>query len=40
LSNFGAVSDAYYLPGRQLSRIGTGFITGNTNDDVTIVVEH
>lgn len=40
LDALGAVSDVYYLPGRQLSRIGTGFITGNTNDDVTIVVEH
>ena len=34
----GAVKDVYYLPGRQLSSIGTGTLGGNTNDDVTIVV--
>jgi hypothetical protein len=40
LDALGSMSDVYYLPGKQLTRIGTGFITGNTNDDVTIVVEH
>jgi hypothetical protein len=33
------VSDLYLLPGRQLSPRGTGVSSGNSNDDVTIVVQ-
>lgn len=36
----GAVTDVYYLPGRQQKSIATGVMTGNTGDDVTIVIEH
>lgn len=32
------VKDLYYLPGRQLAPAGTGVISGNTWEDVTIVV--
>lgn len=32
-------ADLYYLPGRQLSRPATGVLTGNTTDDVTIVLQ-
>lgn len=39
LDLLGAVSDVYYLPGRQLEPTGTGAIIGNTIDDVTIVIE-
>jgi hypothetical protein len=35
----GTVTDVYYLPGRQLQNTGTGGLTGNTVDDVTIVIE-
>jgi hypothetical protein len=32
-------TDLYYLPGRQLTPASLGVITGNTNQDVTIVLE-
>lgn len=35
---FGAINDVFYLPGRQLTPIGTDVFSGNTADDVTIVV--
>ncbi|WP_225732173.1 MULTISPECIES: hypothetical protein [unclassified Nocardia] len=34
----GAVQDVFYLPGKQLSPVGTATPSGNTNDDVTIVI--
>lgn len=39
LDLLGPLSDFFYLPGRQTTAVGTGFITGNTADDVTIVLE-
>jgi hypothetical protein len=35
----GTVTDVYYLPGRQPQNTGTGGLTGNTVDDVTIVIQ-
>ncbi len=35
----GPITDVYYLPGKQLERIGTGGVIGATTDDVTIVLE-
>jgi len=40
LDALGPLTDVYYLPGTQTSAIGTSTLTGNTFDDVTIVVEH
>jgi hypothetical protein len=40
LDALGTVSDVYYLPGRQTESLGTGALTGNTNDDITIVIAH
>ena len=40
LDLLGPLSDVFYLPGRQTTPVGTGFLTGNTADDVTIVLEH
>jgi hypothetical protein len=40
LDLLGPLSDVYYLPGQQTTDIGTGVLTGNTSDDVTIVLEH
>lgn len=40
LDLLGPVSDVYYLPGRQLEPLGTNAIVGNTNDDITIVIQH
>jgi len=36
----GTVTDVYYLPGTQLSPIGTGTYTDFTTNDITIVIEH
>jgi hypothetical protein len=35
----GPVKAMFYLPGRQTSPIGTATLGGNTNDDVTIVIQ-
>ena len=36
----GPLNDVYFLPGNQTTPLGTGGISGNTNDDITIVVAH
>lgn len=36
----GNVTDVYYLPDAQTAATGTGGVTGNTVNDVTIVIEH
>ena len=37
--SLGNVSDVYYLPGNQTSPLGTENLSGNTDDDVTIVIQ-
>jgi hypothetical protein len=39
LDSTASISGVYYLPGKQLTPLGTGSLTGHTSDDVTIVVE-